>query len=149
MEFRSWFVRSFVGVRPFFLYCTTVQFCCTYMCCTVDKKAGHGHKKGHAPQALLGALIHGHLKAANKGTRCSAPNKLHRASRGHPNLYKRSEKRERIKFFAPPPRGGLVYFFVEQFTCGICDASLSDSRTVFFSALPEGGGCFMLHGSRM
>jgi len=33
MEFRSWFVRSFVrsfvGVRPFFLYCTTVQFCCT------------------------------------------------------------------------------------------------------------------------
>ena len=33
-----------------------------------------------------------------------------------------------------------MYFFVEQFTCGICDASLSDSRTVFFSALPEGGG---------
>ena len=35
-----------------------------------------------------------------------------------------------------------MYFFVEQFTCGICDASLSDSRTVFFSALPEGGGLF-------
>ena len=85
MEFRSWFVRSFLGVRPLFLYCTTAQFCCT---CAADKKADHGHKKGHAPRALHGALIHGHLKAANKGARCSAPNQLHliRASRGHPNL---------------------------------------------------------------
>ena len=69
MEFRSWFVRSFVGVRPLFLYGTTAQFCCI---CAADKKADHGHKKGHAPRALHWALIHGHLKAANKGARCSA-----------------------------------------------------------------------------
>ena len=35
----SFVVRSFVGVRPFFLYCTTVQFCCT---CAVDKKRKSG-----------------------------------------------------------------------------------------------------------
>ena len=64
-------VRSFVGVRPFFLYCATVQFCCT---CAVDKKADHGHKKSHAPRALNGALFHGHLTAAKRGVRCSAPN---------------------------------------------------------------------------
>ena len=88
----SFVVRSFVGVRPFFfLYCTTVQFCCT---CAVDirkEKADHGHKKGHAPRALHGALIHGHLKAANKdrGARSSVPNylRLSRASRGHLNLF--------------------------------------------------------------
>ena len=82
----SFVVRSFVGVRPFFLYCTTVQFCCT---CAVGKNADHGHKKGHAPRVLHGALFHGHLKAAKRGIRCSAPNYLHlnRASRGHPNLY--------------------------------------------------------------
>jgi hypothetical protein len=37
-----------------------------------------GTKKGHTPRALHGALIHGHLKAANKGVRYdalrSAPN---------------------------------------------------------------------------
>ena len=61
---RGSFVRSFVGVRPFFLYCTTVQFCCI---CAVDKKADHGHKQGHAPRALHGEIFHGHLKAAKRG----------------------------------------------------------------------------------
>jgi len=55
------FVRSFVSARLFFLYRTAVQFCCI---CAVDEKADHGHKEGHAPRALHGALIHGHLKAA-------------------------------------------------------------------------------------
>ena len=49
MEFRSWFVRSFVGIRPFFfLYCTTVQFCCT---CAVDKKRKSGPRAQKGPRA--------------------------------------------------------------------------------------------------
>ena len=41
-------VRSFVGVRPFFLYCTTVQFCCT---CAVDKKRKRGPRAQKGPRA--------------------------------------------------------------------------------------------------
>ena len=59
----------------------SIGFCAIWVCissssssCASDKKAGHGHKKGYAPRALHGALIHGHRKAANKGARCSAPN---------------------------------------------------------------------------
>jgi hypothetical protein len=61
------FVRSFVGVRPFlFLYCTTVKFCCT--CAVRDQlEAEHGQKKGHAPRAKGGAIIHRHLEVVIKG----------------------------------------------------------------------------------
>ena len=75
MEFRPWFVRSFVVV-VFFMYLqyyySTVQFCCTckgdqvwYMCSKQIHEEDHGHKMGHEPRALHGELIHGHLKAAD------------------------------------------------------------------------------------
>ena len=60
MEFRSWFVRSFVGVNPFFLYCTTAQFCCT---CTVDKTRKSG------PRAQKGSRATG----TTRGTHSRAP----------------------------------------------------------------------------
>ena len=65
------FVRgSFVGVRPFFLYCAIAQFCCT---CAVDKKRKSGPRaqKGSRATRTSRGLIHGYLKAANKGVRCS------------------------------------------------------------------------------
>ena len=65
------FVRSLVSAHSF---CTALLYSSVVRTCAVDRKADHGHKKGHAPRALHGALIHGHLKAANKGARCSTPN---------------------------------------------------------------------------
>ena len=65
------FVRSLVSALSF---CTVLLYSSVVRTCAVDKKADHGHKKGHAPRALHGARSHGHLKAAKRGVRCSAPN---------------------------------------------------------------------------
>ena len=43
-------------------YRTTVQLQLLCMCSKQIRKADHEHKKGHAPRAKGGALIHGHLK---------------------------------------------------------------------------------------
>ena len=70
MEFRPWFVRSFVrGGRRFL--CTyvptvqysTVQFCCT---CAVNKTPGGPRaQEGTRTTGNTRALTHGHLKAVH------------------------------------------------------------------------------------
>ena len=67
MEFRPSFVRSFVrgGRRFLCTYVPTVQYSTVllYMSSKQIHEEDHGHKMGHAPRALHGELIYGHLKA--------------------------------------------------------------------------------------
>ena len=90
MEFRSWFV---VVVVVFYVP-TVLQYSNVLlnMCSKQKHKAGHGHKKGHAPRALEGHSSTGisrpRTEVLSTRTYFSAANTLlrNRASRGHLNL---------------------------------------------------------------
>ena len=49
-----------------------------YLLCALLNKSNenHGHKKRHTPRALRGPLIHVHLKAANKGSTNTVPQRI-------------------------------------------------------------------------
>ena len=84
----SWFVVVVFYV-PTVLYCSTDFL---YMCSKKKHKAGHGHKKGHAPRAQDGHSSTGISRPRTEVLRTrayfSAANTLlrSRASRGHLNL---------------------------------------------------------------
>jgi len=96
MEFRSWFVRSFVRWCPPFLFCTVLLYSSVVhvrMCSKQTHKADHGHKTGHAPRAIQRhsptGISRPRTEVLRTCTYFSAANTLlrSRASRGHLNLY--------------------------------------------------------------
>ena len=58
-------VRSLVSALSFST--VLLHSCVVHVQHGTRYKAKHGQKKGHAPRAKGGALIHGHLKVAIKG----------------------------------------------------------------------------------
>jgi len=100
MEFRSWFVRSFVrsfvGVRPFFLYCTTVLYSSVVhvrMCSKQNTRRTTGTRRdthhGHYTGNSSTGTSRPRTEVLRTCTYFSAANTLlrSRASRGHLNLY--------------------------------------------------------------